>query len=179
MKTHNSSKKLALGLVLVASFFILYNVIGGADGITLLEKTIKIFLSAYIPESIAALLGTFCGLGIGVFMIYAIVTGAFKIGTFNQYLRVYEDNTPGGVIVSGNGNYPEINRILSYRESRLCGLSPEKGAELCRKTAIVDSLYSGYNRGASTEQALSYMESKLCGMNPDKGLNYLSGNLDK
>ncbi len=90
---------------------------------------------------------------------------------------MFEDKTPGGVSVVGHSSYPNINRVLSYRESKLASLDNDSALELMKQTAILDTLYTGYNNGAETQRVLSYAESKLSGMSSDRALNYLSNKL--
>jgi hypothetical protein len=169
-------KKIIIGIILFASFYLINNYIGGADGLLLIKKWIIRHLS-FLPleysKSIATILTTILSL----FMVYCFVSGLFRIATFNQYIPVFQDTSEGGIIVRGHENYPNINRVLRYRESRMAGLSSDKAADLYIATSKVDSLYSGYDNGNETQRVLSYIEGKLCGMSSDRGLNFLANKL--
>ena len=116
-------------------------------------------------------------LPISIFMVYAAMSGLYRTFTFHLYHPTFEDNTPGGVVVKGCDSYDNINRVLSYRESKMCGLTPDKAADLYISSSKIESLYTGYSSGPQTLSTLSYIESKLCGMTPEKGLNYLANKL--
>lgn len=169
-------KKLITGAVLLFTFYFLNDYIGGADGLSLIEKNVTAFFG-FLPARIAGIIGCLVGIVIGIGMIYCFVSGIFRTATFNIYLPVYEDKTAGGTIVRGHESYPNINRVLNYRESKLCSLSPEDGANLYIASAKLESLYSGYQNGPETQRTLSFIESKLCSMSNERALNYLSNKL--
>lgn len=177
MKKFNPFKKLTIGILLLTAFFSLFYGLDGADGLYDMKKSVNDFLMGYVSESWAGLLSALICLPVPVFMVYAAVSGAYRVFTFYQYNPVFEEHTPGGVLVKGNEAYPNINRVLNYRESRLSGLSNEKAAELYVNSSKIDTLYSGYSNGPETQRTLSYIESKLSGMSSDRGLNYLSNKL--
>jgi hypothetical protein len=110
-------------------------------------------------------------------MVYAAVSGTYRMCTFNQYIPVFEDKIAGGIVVRGHEVYPNINRVLNYRESKLSGLSLDEGANLYIASSKLESLYTGYENGPETQRTLSYIESKLSGMSSDRALNYLSNKL--
>lgn len=177
MKKFNPIKKLAIGLLLLTAFFTLFHVLDGADGLVAIKKSVQGFFREYMPEDLADLLGILVCLPLPIFMVYAAVSGAYRTFTFYHYNPVFEDHTPGGVLVKGHEAYPNINRVLSYRESKLAGMSNERAAELYINSSKIETLYTGYNNGPETQRTLSYIESKLSGMSSDRGLNYLSNKL--
>lgn len=80
-------------------------------------------------------------------------------------------------MVKGSESYPNINRVLKYRESKMCAMSPERAADFYVSSSKMESLYSGYNNGPETMRTLSFIESKLGGMSSDRALNYLANKL--
>lgn len=177
-KTFKPLKKFVAGAFLLSSFFALFYGIGGHDGLTKMEKSIKVALLPYMPEDLAYISGLLVTLALGLYMVYAAVSGTYRICTFNMYLNTFDSKQAGGVSVVGNSAYPNINRVLKYRDSKLSGMSPEAGADLFVRSAKIEALTSGtYNSGPETLRTVSYIESKLSGMSSDRGLNYLANSL--
>jgi len=170
-------KKLAIGVILFASFFIINYYVGGVDGLTQIKHSLRDGVLNSLPNTAKSLILDLFGIAFGIYMVYAFASGLYRIFTFGQYIPQFEDKSAGGVAVKGSGVYPNINRILSYRESKLSGMSPDEGANLYISSSKLDSLYTGYNAGPETMRTLSYIESKLNGMSPDRGLNYLANRL--
>jgi hypothetical protein len=176
MKTFNPFKKLMVGIVLFASFFLLYELTGGTNGLYDVQSGIEAFLG-FLPKDIASILSNFGIILLGSLMVYCFISGLYRICTCNIYNPVFEDKVKGGIPVRGSDVYPNINRVLSFRESKLAGLSPNEGADLYVGSAKLESLYTGYQNGPETQRVLSYIESKLSGMSSDRGLNYLANKL--
>lgn len=170
-------KKLLVGIILFSSFYFLNHYIGGADGLLHIRKWITCHLS-FFPLELSKFIATIIITIFSLLMVYAFVSGLFRIATFNHYIPVFQDNSKGGIIVRGHENYPNINRVLSYRESKMACLSSDKAADLYITTSKVESLYTGYESGTETARVLSYMESKLCSMSSQRGLDYLANKLD-
>lgn len=131
----------------------------------------------FLPNTLAVVCTEFFVIITGITLVYCYVSGLYRIITFRFYLNKFESKTKGGVIVAGHLSYPNINRVLSYRESIMAGMSSERAAELYVQTASINMLYSGYTQGQETERTLSYIESKLSGMSGERALNYLSHKL--
>jgi hypothetical protein len=176
-KIFNPFKKLVIGLFLLSSFFFLFYSIGGHDGLVGIEKSVRNWMLGFMEENLAKAFSALVCLPISIYMVYAAVSGTYRIFTFNQYNPVFEENTPGGVRVKGCDSYANINRALSYRESKMCGMSPEQAAELYVSSSKIESLYTGYNNGPETLRTLSFIESRLAGMSSDRALNYLAHKL--
>lgn len=177
MKRFHPLKKLFTGIILFSSFHLFDYLLGGNDGLRRIEKVLKYFLDSFLYEDLVSILAPLLILPIPILMVYAFISGMYRICTFNQYIPTFEDKTPGGVPIRGHSRYPNINRVLSYRESRLAGLSPEDGANMYIANSKIDGLYNGSYVGPNTMQTLSYIESKLSGMSGEKGLNYLANKL--
>ena len=170
-------KKLVIGIFLFASFYGLYEITGGTNGLADFRFHLEKDTFQILNKDIASILSNLIMIAVGIIMIYCFVSGLYRICTFNRYNPVFEENTPGGVSVKGSNVYPNINRILSYRESKMCSMSSERSAELYVSSSKIESLYTGYNAGPETQRTLSYIESKLSGMSSDRGLNYLANKL--
>lgn len=170
-------KKLVIGIILFASFYGLYEITGGTNGLADFRVHLEKETFQILNKDIASILSNLIMVAVGILMIYCFVSGLYRICTFNRYNPVFEENTPGGVPVKGSEFYPNINRVLSYRESKMCGMSSERSAELYVSSSKLESLYTGYNAGPETQRTLSYIESKLSGMSSDRGLNYLANKL--
>jgi hypothetical protein len=175
-KVFNPFKKLMIGIALV-SVFALVNVYVGVDGLVGIKNSIRNGLLGFMSENLSTMFSSLIVLPIPVFMVYAAVSGTYRIFTCTQYIPTFEDNTPGGVPVKGSDSFPNINRVLSYRESKMCSMSPERAADLYVGSAKIESLYSNYNNGPEAQRTLSYIESKLCSMSSDRALNYLANKL--
>ena len=173
----NPFRKLILGIFLLSSFFFLNEFIGGHDGLTAIEKYIRVWMLGFMDKNLATMFSALVCLPLPIYMVYAAVSGTYRICTFNIYNPVFEENTPGGVRVKGCDSYTNINRVLSYREFKMCGMSPERAADLYISSSKIESLYTGYNNGLETLRTLSFIESKLCGMSSERGLNYLANKL--
>jgi hypothetical protein len=169
-------KKLSIGCVLFFSAYYFNSYIGGADGMTRIEARIRGFLF-FLNSDLSSIIASLFSIAIGCLFLYCYVSGLYRICTFNRYIPAFEDKTPGGVSVIGHSDYPNINRVLSYRESKLASLDNDSAMELMKHTAVLDTLYTGYNKGSETQRVLSYAESKLSGMSSDRALNYLSNKL--
>lgn len=177
MKAFNPLRKLSIGILLFSSFFVINSYLGGVDGLTDIKHSLRDGVLKSLPEALTSIILSIFGVMVGIYMVYSFVSGLYRICTFNKYIDMFEGKTPGGVPVKGCDTYPNINRILSYRESKLSGLSPDDGANLYIASSKIESLYTGYSNGPETKRTLSYIESKLSGMSPDRGLNYLANKL--
>jgi len=173
----NPSKKLLIGIILFASFYLLYYITGGPNGLYDVKKFLKLSVFNIFPSGFAGFLSSISIAVIGLTMVYLFVSGLYRMCTFNIYLPTFEDNTPGGTPVRGCDSFPNINRVLSYRESKMCSMSPERAADLYVGSSKIESLYTNYNNGPETQRALSYIESKLSSMSSDRALNYLANKL--
>lgn len=177
MKNYSPIKKLSIGVFLTVSFYVLEELIGGTDGLAHIQTGLKSSFYKYMSEGLSEALAALICLPLSIFMVYAFISGLYRICTFNIINPVFDNVPKGGVIVKGCDSYSEINRILSYRESKMASMSPERAAELYISSSKIDSLYTGYSNGPETQRALSFMESKLCGMSPERGLDYLCNKL--
>lgn len=91
MKSFNPAIKLFKGIVLFASFHILYNYLGGADGLRVMEKSLNLWMLTWMPVGLADLLAPLLCLPIPIYMVYAAVSGLYRIVTFNHYLETFEN----------------------------------------------------------------------------------------
>ncbi|MBS1636189.1 MAG: hypothetical protein JST26_09750 [Bacteroidetes bacterium] len=172
----NPILKLAKGILLFGCSYYFMTVIGGADGLNALHNHVQNHFS-FLNADLASILGSLANCIGGLVLLYAFVSGLFRICTFNVYMPVFEDKTEGGIPVTGNSSYPNINRVLQYRESLLSSMDNDSALSLMKDTAILDSLSAGCYSGPEALRTLSYAESKLSGMSSDRALNYLSNKL--
>ncbi len=176
-KMFNPFKKLIIGILLLSSFYFLNEFIGGHDGLTAIEKHIREWMLGFMDENLAIMFSALICLPLSIYMVYAAVSGTYRICTFNLYNPVFEENNQGGVRVKGCDSYKNINRVLAYLESTMCGMSPERAADLYISSSKIESLYTGYNNGPETLRTLSFIESRLSGISSDRALNYLANKL--
>ena len=177
MKKFYPLKKLAIGIVLFSTFYILNDILGGADGIAKIDKYFNNLLFGFMSKNLASVFSSLICLPIPIFMVYCFVSGLFRICTCNQYIPQFEDKSEGGIVIKGHNSYPNINRILRYRESKMSSMDNERAADLYISSSKLESLYTGYNNGPETQRTLSYIESKLSSMSSDRALNYLANKL--
>jgi hypothetical protein len=164
------------GIALLSSFYLFNTSLGNDNSLNKAGKIIKQALS-FLPCCLADVLSELSIIILGVCLLYCFCSGIYRIITFRIYINEFEGKTPGGIIVKENSSYPNINRILNYRESKLAGMSSERAAELYIQTSAINALYSGYYSGAETKRTLSYIESKLSGMSGERALSYLTNKL--
>lgn len=176
MKNYTPLNKLLKGIALLVGFYVLYHFLG-ANNLSNYRVKMEKGLIESLGKDLSSIVSNIAMVLTGIFMVYSFVSGLYRICTFSVYVREFEDKTPGGVVVKGHTSYNNINRILSYRESKMCGMSGERAADLYIATSKIDTLYTGYNSGPETQRTLSFIESKLSGMSGERGLNYLSNKL--
>lgn len=177
MRKFNPFKKLLTGIVLFASFYGLYNLTGGADGLYDVQKYLEKNTFEFMGDDFSVIFSNLAMIAIAMIEVYCFVSGMYRIVTCNINNPVFDNVQKGGVPVKGSDSYPNINRILSYRESKLSSMNSDEGADLYIGSAKLESLYTGYNNGPETQRILSFIESKLSSMSPDRGLNYLANKL--
>lgn len=85
------SKKLLKGIVLIASFYISNDIIGGADGLNRIEKQTSNFLS-FLYVDIAHFISNIVVIIIGIAMLYCFVSGLYRITTYHLYIPEFESN---------------------------------------------------------------------------------------
>src|ERR1035437_6393530 len=123
-------RTLITGLVMISIFFLIRLATGGTNGLYNVENHLTNQTFSFLPHDLAEVIGNLCVIVVGGFSVYCFISGMYRTFTFNQYIPTFEDNTPGGTPVKGCDSYPNINRILSYRESKMCGMSPDSAADL-------------------------------------------------
>lgn len=173
----NPIKKLFTGIVLlIIGFYLVFQL--NENDLLAMQKTIKATLYDYLPVSLSNIIAYSSGMVIAGFAIYAFCAGFYRVCSFNMYIPTFESKQKGGVFVTDNPAYKNINEVLRYREARLGGMNNEKAADFLKSTAILDTLSSGnYYAGPNTRNTLGYIEGKLGSMNNEKALNYLAKNL--
>lgn len=175
-QTYTPGRKLFVGLILMSAFFLMYNYFDGTDGLVKLESKMEHGAFSFAGKDLASVFGNIFILVIGFFMIYCCVSGAYRIFTFNQFVDEFEGKSGGVVRNISNGQYANVNALISYRNSKMCGMSNDDSADLLIRTSVLDNISSGrFEGGSETRKAASYMESKLNSMTPDKALGYISG----
>lgn len=177
MKNFNPIKKLTSGLILFSfGFFMVYMV--GEKGWEYCEKSVFLFFNGFLPENLAKFISIIFSIALAWYSVKSIVCGGYNVITFNQYLESFDSDASGkSVIVKSNGLYPNINRVLEYRESKMSGMNDRDAADFLNSTSKLDHLYSGYSSGRNTERALNFMESRMAGMNSERGVQYLAGKI--
>ncbi len=175
LKTFSPGRKLLSGIILLTLFVIIYHYFGGTDGLDKLESQLEHNVFSFIGKDLSSVLGNIIVVVIGGLMVYCAVSGSYRIFTFNKFIKKFE--MTGGTFHVGYSNtqYSNVEALISYRESKMSGLSNDESAELLVRTAVLDSIASGRYSGTQTGLAASYLESKLSGLPPDKALNYISG----
>ena len=176
-QSYAPGRKFLAGLILMSVFFLMYNYFDGTDGLVKLESKMEHGFFSFAGKDLASVFGSIVVLVIGFLMIYCCVSGAYRIFTFNQFIGEFEGKN--GVVVrnASHGQYSNVNALISYRNSKMCGMSNDDSAELLIRTSVLDNISSGrFEGGSETRKAASYMESKLNSMTPDKALGYISGN---
>lgn len=178
MKNFNPIKKLLTGLVLLAfGFFMVFQV--GEHGWEYCEKQVSQFLGTFLPIKLAAFISVILGIVLAWYSIKSFVSGLYKVLTFRQYLKVYDGDSSGkAIIVHNNGKYPNINRVLGYRESCLASMNQSRAADFLISTSKLDNLYSGYYSGKNTINALDFIESRVSAMSNDRAINYIQGKIN-
>lgn len=177
MKNFNSIKKLVSGAILLLfGFFMVYKV--GESGWEYCEKQVRIFLDTFLPTNLAGFLSIVFSLVLAFYSVRSFIYGMYKVLTFRQYLEEFDSGSDGkAIIVHKNDLYPNINRVLGYREACMAGMNDSKAAYFLNSTAKLDSLYTGYYSGSNTLKALNFVESRLSGMNNEKAISYLQGKI--
>jgi hypothetical protein len=161
-----SGKKLLGGIFRVTSVCLLYKYFG-SDW----EDSIYSNLSNSSDSTFANLVSTLFNAGVGIWGVYWVVLGIYKIYTFNMYLDVYEAKlTPFQKrnmkdSVSSTSN---IEATMRYRDAKMRTMSQEKAAEFYLSTnRIVNS--------TTNSSTLGFINSKMAMMSSEQRINYLRG----
>lgn len=161
-----SGKKLLGGIFRVATVCLLYKYFG-SDW----ENSIYSNLSNSSHSAGTNVISKLFNAGVGIWGVYWIVLGIYKIGTFNMYLDVYEAKlTPYQKrkmkdSVSGTSN---IEAAMRYRDSKMRTMSQEKAAEFYLSTnRIVNS--------TTNSSTLGFINSKMAIMSPNQRIDFLRG----
>ena len=89
-KMFNPFRKLIVGIFLLSSYFILNEFIGGHDGLTAIEKYIREWMLGFMDKNLAIMFSALICLPLPIYMVYASVSGTYRICTFNIYNSVFE-----------------------------------------------------------------------------------------
>lgn len=168
---YNPIYKLLSGVVMliISSFLIFY---AGIEGI---EKFVSHLKNSGLNEKISAFIG-FC---INIVALILFIKGIYRIGTFNQYLTVFEHDRVFSFRGLFDGSWStvsqsNIDRMLSYRESKMANMNNDEAADFLVATSGLDAVKNGIISGSNTERAASYVESKLNNMDGEKGMAYFA-----
>ena len=177
MKNFNPIKKLVFGISLFTfGFFMIYIV--GENGWDYCEKRVYLFLNTFLPEGLAKFTSLIFSVVLGFYSVKSIISGAYKMFTFHHYLECFDSDSSGRcVFVKNNALYPNINRALEFRDSKMAGMNNGAAAQFLNSTSKLDSLYFGYNSGPNTQRALSFVESRMAGMSNERAIQYLQGKI--
>ncbi len=161
-----SGKKLLGGIFRVATVCLLYKYFG-SDW----ENSIYSNLSNSSYSTGTNVVSKLFNAGVGIWGVYWLVLGIYKIGTFNMYLDVYEAKlTPYQKrkmkdSVSSTSN---IEDTLRYRDAKMRTMSQEKAAEFYLSTnRIINS--------TTSNSTLGYINSKMAMMSPNQRVDFLRG----
>jgi hypothetical protein len=171
-KIFHPLQKLVKGIILFTAFWLIYNKIG-ANGLRHLQVNLENDTFSFMSKDLASIFSNLVMLILGFALFYCFVSGLYRICTFNIHNAIYDEYVPGGVPVKGHNSFPNINKVLNFRESAMKGMSPERAAELYVASSKIENL----TVGPETQRVLSYIESKLAGMSPQKGLNFLANRI--
>lgn len=151
------------------------------------ERYLTNNLFSFLPHSLAIVATDIVGFLVYGTILVCAIRGFYRVSTFNQSIPTFDNSKISLKDISlvnlsvpvGSSEFRNIDSILSYRESKMASMSPEKASKLMIDTAVLDTLRSGYYNGPNTRGAVSYLESKLSAMTPDRAITYLTKNLNK
>jgi len=183
MKNFSPLYKFVTGSVMFTIAFLFMTNVSNID-IIHAERYLRDDLFGFLPKSLASAVTGLVQFFIFGLILVCAVRGAYRVCTFNQSIPTFDDSKISLSELSfnvpiGSSEFKNIDAVLSYRESKMSSMSPEKASKLMTDTAILDTLRSGYYNGPNTRGAVSYLESKLNTMSPDKAISYLTKNLSK
>jgi hypothetical protein len=175
-KDFHPFKKLISGIISLGfGFFMIYMV--GEKGVSHCEKVVLSFFNDFLPNKLGEFISIIFSLILAWLSVKHFVSGCYKVIYFNQYLETFDSGHAGKqVIVRGNDSYRNINRILEYRESKMCGMNDRDAAELVRSTSFLNTISSGYS-GRNSARTLNFVESRLAGMSGERGIQFVQGHI--
>jgi hypothetical protein len=88
-KQQSKLSKLLKGIVLYATFNIVFDKIDGADGLHKLQKNVALFLD-FLPTDLASIIATLIELAFDIGLLYCFISGMYRICTFNKIILEYE-----------------------------------------------------------------------------------------
>jgi hypothetical protein len=107
---------------------------------------------------------------------YLLISGAYYLAAWEYPISFFESNSKGKeIIVYGNSNFANINRILNYREEKMGLMTNEEKVRFLMETSKLDNLYT--SSGANTKRTLNYINDRLGMMSNDKGLDFLKNGI--
>lgn len=137
-------------------------------------------LSVYMTDNLGRDLGNILLIAFYLVLLYAFfyfpIAGVYYMATWEIPLPMYESGSNGKAVSAyDNSSYPNINRVMKYRESKMGMMSNDKAAQYFIKTSKLDNLYS--SKGENTKRTLDYIEGRLGMMSNDKAIDFISGKL--
>jgi hypothetical protein len=90
-KQQSKLSKLLKGVVLYATFNIVFDKIGGANGLHKLQKKIALFLD-FLPTDLAGLISNVLVVLIGITLFYCFISGLYRLCTFNLIIPEYDSH---------------------------------------------------------------------------------------
>jgi hypothetical protein len=180
MKISLKIRKLVSGLILFELFqFVINSRAWDLDNVTkFLEKNVLFFLYPGLAEFIANLASA----AFGLYVIYYGIGGLYRICTFNLINPAFDKSwiytfdlhkVDFTIVVKGNSRFPNINRILDFRESELEKPTPLWYLEPLLKSKNLEPLYTGFNIGKETEGTLIHMECRIDCWENEAALKYI------
>lgn len=184
-------RKLLTGILMlsISVYFIFMFNGGGREGVEYIQNFLqKVLFASFLPTGLADFIGSIASLVFDVVIILFFVRGIYRIGTCNMHLETFEnkralkfslesalDALADRNSVPGGASLSNIESLISYRESKMCTLTSEQGAELLVRTAALDAAKNGLYQGRNTQSAASYLNSKLGTLTVEGGINYVTG----
>lgn len=96
-----------------------------------------------------------------LFIFAMLFMGVRSLALLTSHPNVWRDS----------GHFSSIDRLMTFRENRLKGMTLQEGSELLRQTQALDS--ATYDDGSATGRTWRYMNDRLAGMTPAQGLEFM------
>ena len=161
-----SAKKLLGGIFRVATVCLLYKYFG-----SYWEDSFYSNLSKNSDSEGSVLFSKLFNAAVGLWGVYWVVLGLYKIYTFNMYIDVYETKlTPyqKSHMKDSEPSTSNIEAALRYRDAKMKTMTQEQAADFYLSTnRIVNS--------TTNKSVLGYINSKMTLMTPNQRVDFLRG----
>lgn len=109
------------------------------------------------------------------YFFYFLISGGYYMVTWEIPLPMYETKGGKDLSVFGNSAYPNINRVLKYREGKMGLMTNDQATQYLMQTSKLDNLYG--SNGPNTKRTLDYIEGRIGLMSNDTAIDFISGKL--